>query len=294
MMTILLEHISLTDGRKYHRIIRGIQAALDDGSLRPGDRLPPQRELADALGVTLGTVTRAYREIVKLGLAKGETGRGTFVARREDEEFTLHALHNRIEREGGGVIRFDLNFPVPEGTPDLAAMLAELSGQPSLQELLRYQPTAGLIQHRRAACRWLKRHKIEVDPENIAITAGAQHAIFVALASQLAPGDGLAVDCSTYPGILNIAGLGHLRLVAVEGDGQGMRPEALEKAASRHHLKAVYLIPTLHNPTTVTMGPEAAQRVGGGHSQARPVFGGRRCLWWYGTRGLPADRGFHP
>ena len=79
MITILLDHIHFGAGRKYRQIMDGIQAALSAGALQPGDRLPPQRELANALGVTMGTVTRAYREIDKLGLVKGEIGRGTFV-----------------------------------------------------------------------------------------------------------------------------------------------------------------------------------------------------------------------
>jgi DNA-binding transcriptional MocR family regulator len=256
MITILLDHIGLATGRKYHQISSGIQAALAAGDLRPGDRLPPQRELADALGVTLGTVTRAYRRIDELGLVKGEIGRGTFVVRREEEEFTLHALHNRPDRDTADCIRFDLNFPVPEGTPDLAVMLAELSRQSALEEMLRYQPTLGLARHRRAACRWLERLRLPAAPEQIAITTGAQHGLLVALGSQLSPGDALAVDCYTYPGVINLAGFLHLRLIPVEGDAAGMRPDALAKAAVRHRLKGVYLIPTMHNPTTVTMPPD--------------------------------------
>ena len=261
MMTILLDYISLTSGRKYRQIGKGIQAAIAAGRLQPGDRLPPQRELADALGVTLGTVSRAYREMDDLGLTKGEIGRGTFVARREEDEFTLHTLHNKPDRETADCIRFDLNFPVPEGTPDLAAMLADLSHRQALDEMLRYQPTAGLMRHRRAACRWLERLNMPAAPENLAITTGAQHALFAALASQLTPGDALAVDGYTYPGLINLAGVLHLRLIPVESDGEGMRPDALARAAARHRLKGVYLIPTLHNPTTLTMGPERRQEL---------------------------------
>lgn len=256
MITILRDHISFVSGRKYRQIAGGIQAAIAAGSLQPGDRLPPQRELADALGVTLGTVTRAYRQIDELGLVKGEIGRGTYVIRREEEEFTLHALHNLPDRETVDCIRFDLNFPVPEGAPDLAVMLAKLSGRPGLEEMLRYQPTAGLLRHRRAACRWLDRLNMVAGPERIAITTGAQHALFAALAGQFGPGDALAVDSCTYPGIINLAGVLHIRLVPVEGDAEGMRPEALAKAAASHRLKGVYLIPTMHNPTTVTMNPD--------------------------------------
>lgn len=263
MMTILLEHIALGSGRKYRQISAGIQAAVAAGSLQPGDRLPPQRELADALGVTLGTVTRAYRQMEEMGLAVGEIGRGTFLARRKEDEFALHTLHNRADGDAGASIRFDLNFPVPEGSPDLSAMLAELSRRPDIEELLRYQPTAGLMRHRRAAGRWLARLNVQAPAENLAITTGAQHALFVSLASQLIPGDGLAVDQYTYPGLIHLAEVLHVRLVPVDGDGEGMRPDSLVRAAARQRLKAVYLIPTLHNPTTLTMPPDRRQELAG-------------------------------
>lgn len=253
MMTILKKHIVFGAGRKYLQICAGIRSALASGELRPGDRLPPQRGLADSLGVTLGTVTRAYQEIDRLGLARGEIGRGTYIVRREESEFSLQSLHNQIHRDTAGFIRFDLNFPVPEGEPDLAPLLAALARDQGLGVMLRYQPTAGLAEHRRAACRWLARLHLDAAPERVAITTGAQHALCTVLASRLAPGEALAVDPHTYPGIINLARMFHLRLVAIDGDDQGMRPDLLEKAAAMHRLKGVYLIPTLHNPTTTTM-----------------------------------------
>jgi DNA-binding transcriptional MocR family regulator len=256
MMTILVDYITQASGHKYRQICNGIRAALAAGAIQPGDRLPPQRELADALGVTLGTVTRGYREADASGLARGEIGRGTFIVHQEPEEFTLHALHNRRDRETSGLIRFDLNFPVPDGEPDLAAMLGEMSRSAALQELLRYQPTVGLKRHRQAACRWLERFNLPLPPERVAITTGAQHALFAAVASQLAPGESLAVDHLTYPGIINLASVLRIRLVPICSDSGGMRPDLLEKAVGRHRLKGVYLIPTMHNPTTVTMRGE--------------------------------------
>ncbi len=253
MITILRKHIERSTGHKYRQITSGIQAALAGGDLHPGNRLPPQRELADALGVTLGTVTRAYQELDRLGLARGEIGRGTYLIRPKETEFSLQVLHNRGDSDETGLIRFDLNYPVPEGEPDLAAMLTELGREPAMGRMLRYQPTAGLPEHRRAACRWLEHQGMATSAERVAITTGAQHALFTILTCRMSPGEALAVDPYTYPGIINLARMLHLRLVAIEGDDEGMRPDLLEKAAVTQRLKGVYLIPTLHNPTTRTM-----------------------------------------
>src|ERR671919_548852 len=63
----------------YLGLAEAIAADVQSGKLRAGDRLPPQRELADALGVTVTTVTRGYAEAERLGLVSGEVGRGTYV-----------------------------------------------------------------------------------------------------------------------------------------------------------------------------------------------------------------------
>jgi DNA-binding transcriptional MocR family regulator len=261
MMTILTKHIDLNAGHKYRQIIAGIRSAMAAGEIHPGDRLPPQRELADALGVTLGTVTRAYQTIDRIGLARGEIGRGTYLVRPEESEFSLQALHNREDRNRAEVIRFDLNFPVPEGDPNLPALLCDLGRDPAITRLLRYQPTMGLYEHRQAACRWLQHQGMNASPERLAITTGAQHALQTILAARLTPGEALAVDPCTYPGIANLARMLHLRLVAVDGDDMGMRPDLLERAAATQRVKGVYLIPTLHNPTSKTMPDKRRQEL---------------------------------
>src|SRR5262245_26842149 len=63
----------------YLAVAHAIAADVQAGRLRAGDRLPPQRVLADALGITVTTVTRGYAEAERLGLVSGEVGRGTYV-----------------------------------------------------------------------------------------------------------------------------------------------------------------------------------------------------------------------
>lgn len=261
MVTMLVSLIKQQAGAKYIRIAGGIEQAVREQLLQAGDRLPPQRELADALAVTLGTVSRGYAEAEKRGLLQGETGRGTFVRTREHDRFSLHSLHNMPGRDSMPVVQFDLNFPVREGNPDLGEILARVSTRNDLHELIDYRPTAGLIRHRQKAVNWLKRFGLNAKSEHIAITAGVQHGLQTVLISQMDSGEALAVEQYTYPGILNLARHLGIRLVPVPMDSEGMKPEALRSIAKQHKLRGVYLMTTLQNPTTITMSKARRQEI---------------------------------
>jgi DNA-binding transcriptional MocR family regulator len=256
MNTILLACIEERTGSKYIRIADGIEEAVGKGKLRPGERLPPQRELADQLGVTLGTVSRGYREAEKRGILQGETGRGTFVRSSEKDSFSLHSLHNLPDRDSMPLVQFDLNFPVRAGHPDLAALLRELSSRVDLDLFLDYRPTAGLRQHRMTAAKWLGDFGLSVPFEQVAVTAGVQHGLLAALTSLMQAGEVLAVEQYTYPGMLNLANHLGIRLLPVPMDDNGVRPGSLASLARKHRIRGLYLMSNLQNPTTITM-PEA-------------------------------------
>lgn len=257
----LIQLIKAQSGAKYMQIASGIEQAIHDFVLQSGDQLPPQRDLADLLGVTLGTVSRGYREAEKRGLLQGETGRGTFVRTKEPDRFSLHSLHNMPERDSMGAIQFDLNFPVPLGNPDLNKALKAIAERTDLHEMLDYRPTFGLIRHRLTGVEWLKRFGITTRPEQLAITAGVQHGLQTVLSSMMDCGESLAVEQYTYPGVLNLAHHLGIRLVPVPMDQEGMRPEALLSIARQHTLKGVYMMPTLQNPTTVTMSAKRREEI---------------------------------
>jgi DNA-binding transcriptional MocR family regulator len=261
MITILGETIRRQPGPKYLGICNAIAQLINHGHLKPGDKLPPQRDLADALGVTLGTVTRGYQQAEKRGLLMGETGRGTFVRSSESDRFSLHALHNRLDRQQGAQIDLDLNFPMDEGAPDLNAALAALSKSGGLSALMRYQPAAGLRHHRRAGLEWVSRFGVSTDEQNVVITAGGQHAIHTALLAQNDAEGFLAVESFTYPGLLNTARLVGRRLIAVPMDSQAMVPEALTAACRQHKVAGLYLMPTIHNPTNAQMSLERRRQI---------------------------------
>ena len=261
MVTMLVDLIKQQVGAKYIRVADGIEKAVNEHLLHGGDRLPPQRELADELGVTLGTVSRGYAEAEKRGLLQGETGRGTFIRTQEPDRFSLHSLHNLPGRDSMPVIQFDLNFPVQKGSPDLRKILTRVSARNDLHELLDYRPTFGLIRHRQKAADWLKRFGVTSQTERVAITAGVQHGLQTVLSSQMDSGEALAVEQYTYPGMLNLAHHLGIRLVPIPMDQEGMKPESLKSIAKQHKLRGVYLMPTLQNPTTATMSERRRQEI---------------------------------
>jgi DNA-binding transcriptional MocR family regulator len=143
--------------------------------------------------------------------------------------------------------------------PDLGIALRRLSHRPALSELLHYQPNAGMRRHRSAGAQWASRYGIDVDDGRVIVCSGTQHALTVTLTSLCASGDTLLVEELTYPGIRALANLLELKTVPLPMDESGLVPEALEAACRQRRPKALFIMPTIHNPRTVTI-PEERRR----------------------------------
>lgn len=218
--------------------------------LRPGARLPPHRQLADNLKLSVVTVGRAYALLERQGLVRGEHGRGTFVSAS-------------IPDETAAVIDLSLNLPPPIlAEAQFAAALQRVAARAAGISTQRYPPPAGRLEHRRAAARWLAGHRIELPAERLLLTNGAQHAIMIALGLICRPGDALLVESVTYAGAKAAARLLGLRLVGLEMDGEGIRSAALAAAlGGRDRPAALYLTPTMQNPTGRTLTAERRREI---------------------------------
>jgi DNA-binding transcriptional MocR family regulator len=244
-------------GPKYLAIADAIASAIAEGDLNPGDKLPPQRNLAYDLGVTLGTVTRAYTEARRRGLVGGEVGRGTYVQTPgtpgPDGFISVPA-----ERSG------EINFAHATGLPGLpgaklAKTLAEISQLPDLPELANYQFDTGLERHRLAGARWVQRTGVFADTDTIAITNGAQHGILVTLMATARPGDTVLAEALSYPGFIQTAQQLDIRLEPVAMDSEGILPDALADAQRRTGARVLYCMPSVHNPTAAMMSEKRKQ-----------------------------------
>ncbi|MFF3606669.1 PLP-dependent aminotransferase family protein [Streptomyces sp. NPDC002463] len=236
---------------EYRRIADRVEAAVRDGRLRPGDRLPPQRIFARRHGIANSTAIRVYGELARRGLVVGEVGRGTFV--RAAPPLPGPAL---AEATGAAPVDLQLNYPVAEGQSDLMARaLAALARPDVLTEAVsRPAPAGGTPEAREAAAAVLARPGWAPDPDGVLFAGNARQALAAALSALVPPGGRLGVEVLTYPLVKAVAERLGIRLVPLALDAEGVRPEALEAAHRAAPLAAVYLQPTLHNPLSATAG----------------------------------------
>ncbi|MGE0718279.1 MAG: PLP-dependent aminotransferase family protein [Alphaproteobacteria bacterium] len=242
-------------GPRYRAIADALADDIRQGRVQPGTRLPTHRDLAWKLGLTVGTVTRAYAEAERRGLIAGEVGRGTYVRGAAPADI---AISYPVAEPP--LIDLSLNFAIiPGHEQDLAQALRRVAARPDLASLLPYQPHAGRTADRAAGARWIARSGLDLPAEQIAVTAGGQHGILVALAAVAASGDTVLVENLTYPGVKAAAAMLGIRLVGVPLDEQGLVPDALAATWRATGAKALYCMPTLHNPTGAVM-PLARRR----------------------------------
>jgi DNA-binding transcriptional MocR family regulator len=248
-----------TDSPRYAAIVKALADDINTGRLKPGDQLPTQRDLADQLGVSIGTVTRAYKAAERRGLVRGEIGRGTFVGGSGPGEFNGADLGIREP----GMVDLSVTHPLYSLDPDLGATLRRLSRQPDLQRLLQYQPNQGMRHHREAGAQWVSRLGFDTGPENVLVCAGTQHALTVMLTSIVGRGGSLFVEELTYPGVKALANLLEIKLIPLPVDEGGLVPDSFESACKQRRAQALFTIPTIHNPLTVTMSDSRRREIAG-------------------------------
>lgn len=240
------QRLRSADGPAYLALADLIADDLRSGRLKSGDRLPPLRELAAALGLNYSTVARGLAEARKRGLIDSRVGSGTYI----------RGAAPALPLRDGNSADMTMNLP-PE--PDDPALLAQLQDSTAAAmraadpwALLRYQDFGGSPQQREAGAHWLHTRFPEARAGQLLVCPGV-HAVLYALLSQLArPGDTICVEALSYPGIKAIAAQLGLRLLALADDGEPCAA-ALRDACRTAAPKALYLNPTLHNPSTRTL-----------------------------------------
>ena len=230
---------------RYKPIVDALAADIRSGRLSAGTQLPTHRDLAASAGIAVVTASRIYAELRAVGLVSSEQGRGTFVrdlALPPGHGIDQHAL-------AGDIIDLNFNYPVlPDQGPLLRQALRELAGSGDLDMLLRYQPHGGRERDRAAVATHLLSRGLDVTPDHVALVNGAQHGLTVTALATLRPGDVVAADAVTYPGFKVLAEALHLELAAIPTTVTGPDLDVLNTLCERRPVRALYAMPTLHNP----------------------------------------------
>lgn len=246
------------------QIARFYGVAIEEGRLRPGDRLPTIRDVAEHGSVTRATVQQGYRLLAERGLVAALVGRGTSVlANPERHEGVvsplaaaawrqLQSLHQVPRLAEGGAVIADFSeivpdasfFPVDEFRQSMDRVLGERG-----RELLVYGDPAGSLALRRFIAERDEPDGKQGSADCVLITSGAQQGIDLTLRVFTSPGDAVAVTIPTYQNFFgSLKGLG-LELLPVASGPEGVNLKDLRRVLTRNSVKLFYVMPTFHNPT---------------------------------------------
>lgn len=263
----------------YIQVCNSFISLITNGTLRPSDLLPSSRVLADLIGINRNTVKLAYEELISQGWAESVERKGVFVLSKlpilSKTSPPSNAKTNNPQEAFIWNNRFADAMPsknlqkaalaIDDGFPDvrlapvdqLMREYRSLSRKFYGRNFLKYGTSKGSEHLRMSIASYLANTRgLVVSPENILITKGSQMGIYLAAQLLLEPSDHIAVGMSNYAfadDTFRYAGAGLLRIPV---DSRGMDVEHLEEVLKHKKVKAVYIIPHHHLPTTVTMSME--------------------------------------
>ena len=236
------------DPRPKYLVLEGaVRAAVADGRLPEGTRLPPVRELAYAVGVTPGTVARVYRALTDAGLLEAAVGRGTFVAARN-----AAPPRGLAEVERAGTVNMRTSQVMDVGQADrIAAVMAGIG--PRADGYGTYPVRESDIDARRALSRWLDATDCQpIAADEMVLTLGAQHGLVILMQALLhGARPTVLTEELCYPGFRHAAALVRADLRGVPFDGEGILPDALDRIAGQTGAQMLATSGEAHNPTTI-------------------------------------------
>ncbi|WP_027967845.1 PLP-dependent aminotransferase family protein [Halomonas halocynthiae] len=254
-MTIDFARYLAESGPRYLAIARALSQAIRQGELLPGTRLPPQRELADTLNVSVQTISRAYAQAERMGLVQARVGSGTWVNSQDDGRDPTY-LSNSSPRNTQTTIDLSIAHPICPEAHDrrFRDTLTQLADMCIADVISANRPIAGLLHHREQASDWLrKRLGVPGDADTRVLCNGATHGLMLAISTVVQHGDVVLTEALTDHGLIALSRTLGFQLRGVAIDEQGILPEALELACRRFQPRAICLTPTQLNPTGATM-----------------------------------------
>lgn len=261
----------------YQKVVDELKRAIEQHTFRPGERLPSVRQLAKERDLSLSTVTRAFRELESLGLVEAQPQRGYFVRsqgmnkgavnmeqHQGAEHICIKEIYTYILDQVGkaNVVPLGPTVPSPEILPlDRLKKAYHRALSASSKDQLTFMPPQGYqpLQHAIAQLQYKLGRAANAD--DIVITSGCSEAISMALSVICQPGDVIAIESPTYPGILALLENLGLKVIEIHRDEQGLDMEALYAAIRFGLIKALFVTTNFHNPTGFSLPKEQKQQL---------------------------------
>ncbi|QXO15461.1 MULTISPECIES: aminotransferase-like domain-containing protein [Vibrio] len=239
---------------KFHNIAQIIEQRIEQGIYALNTKLPTHRALSEELNTTPATVAKAYKLLADKGRLESFVGRGTYVSRQSELNQVIQAPDDEHE------YNFSILQPCLYKNVQPLQHAYQHAAAQLTADLIGYTEHSGHAAHRQAGVEWARHYGLEGGhQENTVLTNGAQHALFLLINTLTKPGDTIAVEELTYPGIMTAANLSGRHVVSLPMDHEGVIPQQLDRIIAEHKVSLAIVVPSHQNPTGVTM-PEQRRR----------------------------------
>lgn len=232
----------------YLSLANQLEQDIINGSIIPGTKLPPYRELADFLDINFSTVAKAFKVCLLKGLLSTTVGSGTFVS--------FDALSNAYllaEGRPKNLIEMGATIPEPSSYEPLMLLFKNMMNEADFAKWFSYSRPNDVLWQKDAAVKLMAKGGYITDIETILFANGGQNAITAILAGLCKHGDKIGTDPHTYPGLKTTASMLGIQLVPIKHTDGEMDEHSLINACKNENLKGIYLIPDNQNPTTHKM-----------------------------------------
>ena len=255
----------------YRQLVNALREDIVSGALAANYKLPPERELAERLGVNRATVLQAYQQLKSEGLIASHVGRGTFVCASDDRQggappwqilfsdysnrFTYHDIAAADQaQQAPDAIDFATGSQNPADIPDdllrsVSIRAFESADFHSTQE----SPIEGFPQLCELLADHMTQRGVRCDADNVMVLSGAEQGLDLCVRAFVNPGDCVLVEQSTFSPALQAFRSADARVIGVPIDEHGMRTDLLDGYCKRFHPKLIFTIPTFQNPSGATM-----------------------------------------
>lgn len=231
----------------YRDIADRFAAEIQEGRLRPGAKLPTQRDFAYDQRIAVSTASRVYAELTRRGLVVGEVGRGTFVAGATPVAAPQGEAHE-------GRIDLEFNFPtVPQQAGLIARALSGLQRADAAGSAAGPVTTRQIDAARKVFASFLCTRHWQPSGDALVFTGSGRQSIAAAFSALAPVGGRVAVEVLSYPMIKSIAARLGVSIIPIAMDDEGMLPDALSRAHRKAAVSAIYVQPVMHNPLGLSM-----------------------------------------